>query len=177
MQGFRICIARARCARQKPLWAVADGMSASAGYLGGSAADRLYVTGTGYAGSIGVVMRHVDVSGAMAQDGIRVTHIYAGDHKIDGNQFEPLPAAVRADFRRDRRAVCRFRAGGGQATRHVCRGRDRHPGANLPRAPLPYLPASPMAYRPPTRSSPSSPVCAVKNHRASRPQHRQPQRS
>ena len=83
---------------KKPLWAVADGMSASAGYLGGSAADRLYVTGTGYAGSIGVVMRHVDVSGAMAQDGIRVTHIYAGDHKVDGNQFEPLPAAVRADF-------------------------------------------------------------------------------
>lgn len=86
---------------RKPMWAVADGMAASAAYLGGSAAERLYVTGTGFAGSVGVVMRHVDLSGALARDGVRVTHIYAGDHKIDGNPYEPLPAAVRADFQEE----------------------------------------------------------------------------
>lgn len=82
----------------KPLIGIADGLAASAAYLAAAALDEFAVTKTGYAGSIGVVMRHVDFSAALAQDGVRVTHIYAGDHKVDGNQFEPLPAAVRADL-------------------------------------------------------------------------------
>lgn len=83
---------------RKPMLAIADGMACSAAYLGASAADELVVSGTGYAGSIGVVSRHVDVSGALAQDGIKVTHIFAGAHKVDGNPYEPLPEAVRADW-------------------------------------------------------------------------------
>lgn len=83
---------------QKPMKAIADGMAASAAYLGGSAADELVITRTGYAGSIGVVMRHVDFSRALSNDGITVTHIFAGSHKVDGHPFAPLPDAVRADF-------------------------------------------------------------------------------
>lgn len=83
---------------KKPMLAIADGLACSAAYLGASAADELVVSGTGYAGSIGVVSRHVDVSGALAQDGIKVTHIFAGAHKVDGNPYEPLPEAVRADW-------------------------------------------------------------------------------
>lgn len=83
---------------KKPFYALADGMAASAGYLGASAADQLAITSTGYAGSIGVVMRHVDMSSALMTEGVRVSHIYAGAKKIDGNSFEPLSAAVRADF-------------------------------------------------------------------------------
>lgn len=83
---------------KKPFYAIADGMAASAGYLGASAAERLYITASGYAGSIGVVMRHVDLSAALMSEGVRVSHIYAGAKKIDGNSFEPLSAAVRADF-------------------------------------------------------------------------------
>ena len=83
---------------KKPFYAIADGMAASAGYLGASAAEQLAITSTGYAGSIGVVMRHVDVSTALMNDGVRVSHIYAGAKKIDGNSFEPLSNAVRADF-------------------------------------------------------------------------------
>ena len=83
---------------KKPMHAIADGMAASAAYLGASAADEIAVTGTGYAGSIGVVMRHVDMSKAMANEGLAVTHIFAGAHKIDGNPFEPLPLAVHADM-------------------------------------------------------------------------------
>jgi signal peptide peptidase SppA len=83
---------------KKPMIAIADGMAASAAYLGASAADEIIVTTTGYAGSIGVVMRHVDMSKAMANEGLAVTHIFAGAHKIDGNPFEPLPLAVHADM-------------------------------------------------------------------------------
>ena len=85
----------------KPIRAIADGMAASAAYLGASAADEIAVTSTGYAGSVGVVMRHVDFSRALANDGIAVTHIFAGAHKVDGNPFEPLPAAVQADLQSD----------------------------------------------------------------------------
>lgn len=83
---------------KKPMIAIADGMAASAGYLLASQFEELTITQTGYAGSIGVVMRHVDFSAALASDGIKVTHVFAGAHKVDGNQFEPLPEAVRADM-------------------------------------------------------------------------------
>ena len=82
----------------KPIWGIADGLAASAGYLAAAALDEFAITKTGYAGSIGVVMRHVDLSAALAADGIRVTHIYAGAHKVDGNPYQELPASVRADF-------------------------------------------------------------------------------
>lgn len=83
---------------KKPMVSIADGLAASAAYLGATASDEIVVTSTGYVGSIGVVMRHVDFSQALAADGIKVTHIYAGAHKVDGNPYEPLPDAVRADF-------------------------------------------------------------------------------
>ena len=86
---------------KKPLVAIADGMAASAAYLGGSAADELVITRTGYAGSIGVVARHVDFSRALDAGGIAVTHIFAGAHKVDGNPYEPLPAAVRDAWQAD----------------------------------------------------------------------------
>lgn len=83
---------------RKPQVSIADGMAASAAILGASADDELIVTNTGYAGSVGVVMRHVDFSRALANEGISVTHIFAGAHKIDGNPFQALPEAVRAAF-------------------------------------------------------------------------------
>lgn len=83
---------------KKPLRAIADGMAASAAYLGASAAEELLITTTGYAGSVGVVMRHADFSRALANEGVSITHIFAGAHKVDGNPFEPLPKAVQAAF-------------------------------------------------------------------------------
>lgn len=81
---------------RKPMHAIADGMALSAAYLGASAADEGAVTITGYAGSVGVVSRHVDFSRALDQDGITVTHIFAGAHKVDGNPYEPLAASAAA---------------------------------------------------------------------------------
>jgi signal peptide peptidase SppA len=83
---------------KKPMWAISDTLAASAAYLAGSAFDQLAVSSMGYAGSIGVVMRHVDFSGALAADGIRVTHIHAGAHKVDGNPYEPLSRNVQASL-------------------------------------------------------------------------------
>jgi capsid assembly protease len=83
---------------KKPMYAIADHMAASAAYLGASAAQVLAINATGYAGSIGVVLRHVDFSGALAKEGIRVEFVWAGAHKVDGNPFEKLPASVRADL-------------------------------------------------------------------------------
>ncbi len=85
----------------KPMVAVADGMAASAAYLAASAADEVVLTNTSYVGSIGVVMRHVDFSRALANEGISVSHIFAGEHKVDGNPYQPLPDAVRAHLQAD----------------------------------------------------------------------------
>lgn len=43
-------------------------------------------------------MRHVDLSVALAKEGVAVTHIYAGARKIDGNPYQPLPDGVRSRF-------------------------------------------------------------------------------
>lgn len=81
---------------KKPMWAIADSMAASAAYLGGSAFDQLSVSATGYVGSIGVVMRHVDMSQRLKNEGIVITDIFAGDRKVDGNAHQPLPPEVLA---------------------------------------------------------------------------------
>lgn len=83
---------------KKPMWAIGDDLAASAAYLAASAFDQVAVSATGYLGSIGVVMRHVDFSRALANDGIRVTHIYAGAHKVDANPYEPLGRDVQDDL-------------------------------------------------------------------------------
>lgn len=83
---------------RKPIYAVADSLAASASYLIGSAATELSVSRTGHVGSIGVVWRHADFSRALEQDGIAVTHVYAGARKTAGNSFEPLAEDVRAEF-------------------------------------------------------------------------------
>lgn len=82
----------------KPIIAVANEQTASAGYLLASAADEVVVTRTGAVGSIGVVAAHYDVSRAMDKKGVAVTYVYAGDKKVDGNQFGPLPAAVKEEW-------------------------------------------------------------------------------
>jgi len=88
-----------RTVRQtKPVLAFVNDMAASAAYGIASAADEIVVSPTSILGSIGVVMIHADRSGELAAQGIRPTLIFAGSHKVDGNPFEPLSDAVRADL-------------------------------------------------------------------------------
>jgi ClpP class serine protease len=85
----------------KPIWALAKHAALSGGYALASSADRLYGTPSARLGSIGVVVVHMDVSGALDQFGVAVTLLYSGDHKVDGNPFQPLPPAVRARIQAD----------------------------------------------------------------------------
>lgn len=82
----------------KPIWALANDMNCSAGQLIASAASRRLVTQTARTGSIGVMMAHSSYGAALKTQGVEVTLIYSGDHKIDGNPYEKLPKDVRADF-------------------------------------------------------------------------------
>jgi signal peptide peptidase SppA len=80
----------------KPVRAFASESAYSAAYSIASAADRIVVARTGGVGSIGVVTSHVDVSKALDEAGYKVTFIFAGQHKVDGNPYEALPDDVKA---------------------------------------------------------------------------------
>ena len=82
----------------KPTFAIVNSNCYSAAYAFASSADKIYVTPSGGAGSIGVVATHFDVSKMLDNYGIKVTFIHAGEHKVDGNAFEPLSDEVKADI-------------------------------------------------------------------------------
>ena len=72
------------------MYAIArDGM-ASAGYLLGSTADKVFATQTAGIGSIGVVLAHVDQSKANEMAGLKPTFIQAGAMKTAGSPHEVL---------------------------------------------------------------------------------------
>jgi signal peptide peptidase SppA len=87
--------------RDKPVWAFVAEHAFSAGYALASQADRILLPRTGAVGSIGVVVMHADLSGTLDQDGVQVTLIHSGQHKVDGNPYQPLPAAVESDIQRE----------------------------------------------------------------------------
>ena len=84
--------------KAKPVNAVISSTAASAGYLIASAASEIAISDTGIAGSIGVFLRHVDISEAAKNEGLKVTYVFAGGHKVDGNPYQPLPDAVKKDL-------------------------------------------------------------------------------
>lgn len=83
----------------KPTIAILTDHAYSAGYLMASAARQIVIPETGGAGSIGVITMHVDMSQALEQRGMKVTILSAGEHKADGNPYEPLPDDVAAKIR------------------------------------------------------------------------------
>jgi signal peptide peptidase SppA len=92
-------------ARDKPVWAIVDGCCCSAGYALMHGATRITASSTGYVGSIGVIASHWDYSKLLEEAGVKVSLIFAGAHKGDGNMYEPLPEAVRAEFQAEIDAV------------------------------------------------------------------------
>lgn len=82
---------------QKKTVAVANVLMASAAYWLGSVADEVVATPSSLTGSIGVFNVHEDHSGANAAAGVRVTYVYAGRRKVEGNSDSPLtPDALGA---------------------------------------------------------------------------------
>ncbi|WP_425641415.1 S49 family peptidase [Marinomonas gallaica] len=82
----------------KPLWALADDMACSAGMAIASAADRRLITQSAVMGSVGVVMAHQSYAGKLKENGIKVTLIHSGAHKVDGNPYEDLSAEALEKF-------------------------------------------------------------------------------
>lgn len=78
----------------KPMRAMIRGVGASAAYQVAACADEITLHELGMAGSNGCLSMHADFSGALDQEGIKVTLFTSGAHKADGNPFEPLPEDV-----------------------------------------------------------------------------------
>lgn len=101
VDGIPELAAEIRAARgQKPVYAIANTMAASAAYWLASQCERLFVTPSGSAGSIGVFAAHHDLSGAYEADGDAVTLIAAdvSPFKTEGNEYEPLSDEARANI-------------------------------------------------------------------------------
>lgn len=96
--AFEVAALVREVAKSKPIVAVANGMAASAAYAIASGASQIAVPPTGLVGSIGVIALHLDFSKFLEEEGITPTLIFAGAHKADGNAYQPLPDAVRADW-------------------------------------------------------------------------------
>jgi signal peptide peptidase SppA len=84
--------------KQKQIWAYANDLMASAAYLVGSQADKIFASQTASVGSIGVLVAHADYSKAMESEGVKVTLIHSGEHKVDGNPYAALPDGVKSDI-------------------------------------------------------------------------------
>ena len=84
---------------QKSLLAVIDSNCCSAAYALASGADRMILTPSGQAGSIGVIAMHVNIGEALKKSGIEVTIIAEGAHKADGNPYEALSPEVLKETR------------------------------------------------------------------------------
>ena len=82
----------------KPSLSVVNAGAMSGAYSLGSSAKRMVSTPSGDSGSIGVLTMHVDLSKALEKFGVSISLIHAGEHKVDGNPFSPLPDNVRADM-------------------------------------------------------------------------------
>lgn len=95
--GAEIRAARAK----KPIGAVANPNSASAGYwLMTQATPGLqYVSPSGQIGSVGVITAHEDISRELEQKGVAVSLITSSKapFKAEGNPYEPLGSAARAE--------------------------------------------------------------------------------
>jgi len=95
-------------AQEKPVWCACTDMAYSAAYALASQCGRIYLPRTGGAGSVGVVMMHVDMSARMEMEGFKPTLIHAGAHKVDGNPYAPLPDDVRDEFQAEVETIRRL---------------------------------------------------------------------
>jgi signal peptide peptidase SppA len=94
---FDVAEAIADVATRKPLIAVVDDLAASAAYLYAAAAREIVIARHGRAGSIGVLMMHVDQSGADQQQGLTFTLLPSKHARLKtlGNPHEPLSDEAR----------------------------------------------------------------------------------
>lgn len=85
---------------QKPLIAMVDTASYSACYALASSCDKIILTPSGGVGSIGAACMHVSVEEMLKKDGVKVTLVYSGSHKVDGTTYKDLPDSVQKEIQK-----------------------------------------------------------------------------
>lgn len=85
-------------AAAKPVWAFADPEAFSAAYWLASQAQRLLVASSGLVGSVGVIARHMDMTGFAEQMGVKITEVTFGARKNELSPFRPLDDSARASI-------------------------------------------------------------------------------
>lgn len=75
----------ARLSAQKPTLAILTDNALSAGYLLAAPARQIVLPAEGRTGSIGVLRMLVDARGKLEKEGLKVTLITSGKHKVDGH--------------------------------------------------------------------------------------------
>jgi len=83
---------------KKPIWAIVNELACSACYAIAASCDRVIVTETAIAGSVGVICAHTDMSKAIEDAGFKITLFYAGDKKADGNPYNALSTELSAEI-------------------------------------------------------------------------------
>lgn len=81
---------------EKPMRAFAADHAYSAAYSISTAAPQIIMTRSGGVGSVGVVVAHLEMSEMLKDMGIKVTFIFAGKHKVEGNQYEKLSDSAKS---------------------------------------------------------------------------------
>lgn len=79
----------------KPTLAVVDSNCYSACYAIASACSKIKITPSGGSGSIGAITSHMNYQRALEEDGVKVTLVYSGSHKADGNPYNDLTDDVK----------------------------------------------------------------------------------
>lgn len=82
--------------RAKRVWGLAEDQACSAAYLALAACEKVFATQTAQLGSIGVYLKHRDLSEMNRREGVVETEITAGEFKADGSSSKPLSDAARA---------------------------------------------------------------------------------
>tara|TARA_B100000700_G_scaffold161345_1_gene178655 strand:- start:19878 stop:21230 length:1353 start_codon:yes stop_codon:yes gene_type:complete len=93
------CAAAIRKMRDiKPIYGLCyDSMNSAAMAIGSACSER-WITQSGRAGSVGVVIAHTSFEGHLENEGIEITLLHSGKHKVDGNPYEKLGEQVRTDI-------------------------------------------------------------------------------
>jgi signal peptide peptidase SppA len=91
---FDVCDEIYTARPQKQIEAIANDDAFSAAYAIASSASKLWITRTSGVGSIGVIATHIDQSAFDKKEGIKITPIFAGDHKNDLTPHEPISEAA-----------------------------------------------------------------------------------
>ncbi len=93
---FAAQVFEARGRGTKRIVANVNALCGSAAYWIASQAHEIVSIPSGKTGSIGIFTAHADISEKLAKEGVKITTISAGKHKVEGQPFQPMTDEFRA---------------------------------------------------------------------------------